>query len=155
MMDRFSGVSSPAWISAVHPTILVSESPDWHLFRFSCLLCPIAANVAPKKRQVQKADLRITFGIPCSRIGTNTTVQSLSPPFNVPIERGSDSASPTLRVWEYCRQPGVIWLWLNPNRSAVVHEKRRFHQVRRTEPSGQVNLLESRLSWHSTSMWDG
>src|ERR1700722_11599171 len=80
MMDRFSGVSSPAWISAVHPTILVSESPDWHLFRFSCLLCPIAANVAPKKRQVQKADLRITFGIPCSRIGTNTTVQSLSPP---------------------------------------------------------------------------
>ena len=47
----------------MHPVILVSGSTDRHLFRLSCLLCPIAAIAAPSKRQVHKAikDLQITL----------------------------------------------------------------------------------------------
>src|SRR5580693_4656704 len=80
MTDKFSVVSWPAWMSAVHPVILTSRSTDRQLFKLSCLLCPIAAIAAPSKRQVHKADLQITFDAPCSRVGSNTLLQTLSHP---------------------------------------------------------------------------
>src|SRR5271170_148633 len=74
MTARFLVVSWSALRSAVHPAILASGSTDWQLFRFSCLLCPSATIVAPRKRQVQKDDLGITFDAPCSRIGGNPII---------------------------------------------------------------------------------
>src|SRR5580704_81776 len=80
MTDRFFVVSWPAWISAVHPVILTSGSTDRHLFKLSCLLCPVAAIAATSKRQVYKADLQSTFDAPCLPVDSNTLLQSFSHP---------------------------------------------------------------------------
>ena len=108
-----------------HPVILASGSPDWHLFRFSCLLCPIAATAAPNKRQVHKADLRITFDAPCSRIGSKTKLQALSHPATfrcsgVGIQNRQFSALGVLSPIRRLHGSG----WTKP--PVVVHQIRRF-----------------------------
>src|ERR1700722_13463582 len=80
MADRFFVVSWPAWISAVQPVILTSGSTDRHLSKLSCLLCPIAAIAAPRKRKAYKADLQITFDAPGSRVSSGKLLQFLSHP---------------------------------------------------------------------------
>src|ERR1700732_4653073 len=78
MTQRFSVASWPAWISAVQSVILTSGSTDRHLFKLSCLPCPMVAIAAPSRRQVRKANLQNAFDALSSRVGSNTLKQSLS-----------------------------------------------------------------------------
>ena len=97
----------------MHPAILAPGSTDRHLFRFSCLLCPIAAIAAPSKRQVHKADLQITFNAPCSRTASNTILQSRSHAATYRLSGVRIQNRQFSALGSIVADPEVAWLWLD------------------------------------------